>query len=76
MNETLMQLRIDELHAEAQRVAAEARLADQARNGRSTTLARIALAFRIGRAGAQEPAAIASATSRTPCSMSDVVTAP
>lgn len=77
MNESLLQIRVDDIHAEMLREAANWRLAKQARDGRrqadfSAWIRRaIALVSR-----SQSSAARASATSRTPSSISDAVTAP
>ena len=77
MNESLLQIRVDDIHAEMLREAANRRLAKQARDGRHQA----GFSARIRRALAlvsrsQSSAARASATSRTPSSISDAVTAP
>jgi hypothetical protein len=77
MNESLLQIRVDDIHAEMLREAANWRLAKQARDGRRqagfTARIRRALAL-VSRS--QSSAASTSATSRTPSSISDAVTAP
>ena len=77
MNESLLQIRVDDIHAEMLREAANWRLAKQARDARHQA----GFSARIRRALAlvsrsQSSAASASATSRTPSSISDAVTAP
>ena len=77
MNESLLQIQVDDIHAEALREAANWRLAKQARDARHQA----GFSARIRRALAlvsrsQSSAARASATSRTPSSISDAVTAP
>jgi hypothetical protein len=79
VNEIYLLTRTYEIMAEAERAATDARLAAEANADREPGLApltRLARAIGLGRAQAQPTASIASATSRTPCSMSDVVTAP
>ncbi len=77
MYESILQIRVDDIHAEMLREAANWRLAKQARDGRRQA----GFSARIRRALAlvsrsQSSAARASATSRTPSSISDAVTAP
>ena len=77
MYESILQIRVDDIHAEMLREAANWRLAEQARDGRRQA----GFSARIRRALAlvsrsHSSAASASATSRTPSSISDAVTAP
>jgi hypothetical protein len=77
MFESFLQIRVDDIHAEMLREAANWRLAKQAREGRP----HVGISARIHRAVAfvsrsQSSVASPSATSRTPCSISDAVTAP
>jgi flagellar hook-basal body complex protein FliE len=77
MYESILQIRVDDIHAEMLREAANWRLAKQARDGRHQAgfsgRIRQALAL-VSRS--QSSSASASATSRTPSSISDAVTAP
>jgi hypothetical protein len=77
MYESILQIRVEDIHAEMLRDAANWRLAKQARDRRH----QVGFSGRISRALAlvirsQSTAASASATSRTPSSISDAVTAP
>ena len=80
MYEAMLQIRIDELEAEAARAvrAAHVNRAAATREPNRTTspFARFAQALAGVRRDRQPAAASASATCRMPCSMSDVVTAP
>lgn len=71
MYESFLQLRIEEIHAEMLREASAWRLAKEARDGQAGT----GVVARLRRV-AQRTEATASATRRTPSSMSDAVTAP
>jgi hypothetical protein len=77
MYESFLQIRVDDIHAEMLREAATWRLAKQAREGRQDggLTARVRRAFAL-RARSQSSEANASATSRTPSSISDAVTTP
>ena len=77
MYESFLQIRVDDIHAEMLREAANWRLAKEARDGRQNggSIARIRRALARG-TRSQPSAANASATSRTPDSISDAVTAP
>ena len=77
MYESILQIRVEDIHAEMLRDAANWRLAKQARDGRHQAgfRARIRQAIALV-SRAQSSATSASATSRTPSSISDAVTAP
>lgn len=77
MHESYWQIRIDEIHADMLRDAAARRLVREARqasppDGMTTRVWRAVVRVLTG----QRNAPTASATSRTPSSMSDVATAP
>jgi hypothetical protein len=77
MNESLLQIRTDEIQAEMLREAANWRLAKEARAARTDDSLSSRLRRLLTRAARpQSRVASASATSFTPCSISDVVTAP
>src|SRR5262245_31040422 len=76
MYETYLQIRIEELEREADRAATDRRLVEAARAGQDSVLTRLGRVLGAGQTRGQSSAATASATSCTPCSMSDVVTAP
>jgi hypothetical protein len=77
MYESYLQLHIEETQAEMLREAAAYRLAKEARNGQSgpTLVSRLRRAV-ASRTVAQRTADTASATRRTPSSISDAVTCP